>query len=390
MAQQRSYELTEAISALIAKQPFFAVYMLDMLAIQESDAVPTAGTDSCTIFVNPEWFGKLKLKERVFVLCHEVLHGIMQHPERSKLYADRGVGPDLKEWNHEKFNQAADYVINDALVDAKVGDMPIGGLINPQIKKGELVDDVYQMLPDPPPNPPGTQSGGGWDTHMQADPTKAPSKAAVQRALKSAEAAAKSRGNMPAGLQRIVDDFCEPQVRWQDHLRKTLVTSAGRDQMTWARPNRRRLAMAPHIYWPGRNGSMLSPVAVEVDTSGSIGDHELKTFMGELAGLLDECKPEKIYVMYVDSQRFGDIHEVTDTNDLREVARKSGGGGGTDMTVIFKEIEEQQLPVSTAIVFTDGYTPFGEDPGYPVIWCITSPDIKAPWGTSIHVDLKKQ
>lgn len=393
----RSYELTEAISVLIARQPFFAVYMLDMMSIVETDAVPTAATDSVTIFVNPKFFNPRPLKERVFIICHEILHGIMQHPERMRLYQDRGVGPDLKEWNMEKFNHAADYVINAALNECKVGEMPVGSLHHPKFGKNDLVDDVYQQIPDPPKQKGGGgagqggngSGGGNWDHHMPADPTKAPSKSAVQRALKSAEAAAKAQGNMPGGLQRIVDEFCEPQVRWQDHLRKTLVTSAGRDQLTWNKPNRRKLAVPPHVYWPGRNGSMLAPIGVEIDTSGSIGDNELRTFLGELAGLLTDCRPEKIYAMYVDAARFGDIHEITDANDLREVSRHAGGGGGTDMTVIFREIEKEQLPVASVIVFTDGYTPFGEDPGYEVIWCITTPNIKAPFGTTVHVDIKQ-
>lgn len=383
---QRSYELVEAISALIARQPFFAVYMLDMLEIVETDAIPTAATDSVHIFVNPEFFSKLSIKERIFVLCHEVLHGIMQHPERMKLYAGLGVGPDLKSWNQEKFNHAADYVINQALVDSKVGDMPIGGLINPQITAQELVDDVYQKIPDPPPQPPAGSGGGNWDHHMPAN-ANAPQKGQVQRALKSAEAAAKSQGNMPAGLQRVVDEFCEPQVTWQDHVKRTLVTTAGKDQMTWARPNRKRLAIAPHVYYPGRCGSALTPVAVEIDTSGSISQKEINTFLSELQGLLMECKPECVYVMYVDAQRYGDIHEISDVGELAAVAGKAGGGGGTDMTVIFREIEQNQLPVGTAIIFTDGYTPFGEDPGYPVIWCVTNPDIKAPFGTTVHVKI---
>jgi predicted metal-dependent peptidase len=390
---QKSPELVEAMSALIARQPFFAVYMLDMLEVVETDTVPTAGTDSVKIFINPTFFKEqlYNTKERMFVLCHEILHGILQHPERMRMYMERGQGPDGKEWNPQKFNYAADYVINDALIDAKIGSMPTsGGLHDKRYTKDDSVDEVYTRLPDEPGGKGGGRNGNGsgtFDTHMPAG-DKAPSKAAVQRALKSAEAAAKAQGNMPAGLQRIVDEFCEPQVRWQDILRKTIVAKAGKDTMTWNRPNRRKLAVAPHIYWPGRTGHMLHPMAVEIDTSGSIGDHELKTFMGELAGIVSDCSPEKLYVMYVDAAVHEEIHEVTDYSDLQNVARRAGGGGSTDMTVIFREVEDKQLAVGTAIIFTDGYTPFGEDPGYEVIWCITSKGITAPFGTSIHIDIR--
>jgi predicted metal-dependent peptidase len=376
---ERSYELTEAISALIAQQPFFAVYLLDMMRIEESECVPTAGTNGRTIYVNPKFFGKLATAERVFVLCHEVLHGIMQHPERGQLYKDRGVGPDLKEWSHARWNIATDYIINDTLVQGQVGKAPAMGLFNPNFGKDDLADEVYEKIPD--------QDENGWDTHMPPDPNNpAPSTAQVQRALKSAEAAAKAQGKMPSSLQRIVDDICEAQVTWQEYLRKTITTMAGKDQCTWARPNRRKLAVAPHIYWPGRAGSVTGPVAVEIDTSGSISDKELTVFMSELHGIFSDATPEKLYLMYVDAQRYGDIIEIDDVNQLLDARKKAGGGGGTDMTVIFKEIEQNQLPVQMAIIFTDGYTPFGEDPGYEVIWCITT-DTKAPFGTTINIKI---
>jgi lysozyme family protein len=56
------------------------------------------------------------------------------------------------------------------------------------------------------------------------------------------------------------------------------------------------------------------------------------------------------------------------------------------MTVVFREIEKRELPVEYVIVLTDGYTPFGEDPGIPTIWCITT-DVVAPWGETVHVKL---
>jgi predicted metal-dependent peptidase len=377
----RSYELTEALSALIAQQPFFAVYLLDMMRIEESECVPTAGTNGRTIYVNPKWYNKMGTQERVFVLCHEVLHGIMQHPERGQLYKDRGVGPDLKEWSHKRWNIAADYIINDTLVKGNVGKPPAEGLFNPNFGKDDLCDEVYEKIPE-------DDDDEGWDSHLPPDPNNpAPSQAQVQRALKSAEAAAKAQGKMPSSLQRIVDDICEPQVTWQEYLRKTIITMAGKDQCTWARPNRRKLAVAPHVYWPGRAGSVTGPIACEIDTSGSISDKELATFMSELHGIFSDAPPEKLYLMYVDAARHGDIIEIDDTNQLLEARKKAGGGGGTDMTVIFKEIEENQLPVDMAIIFTDGYTPFGEDPGYEVIWCITNDSIKAPFGTTINIKI---
>jgi predicted metal-dependent peptidase len=213
--------------------------------------------------------------------------------------------------------------------------------------------------------------------------------AEIQRAVRQAEAAQKAMGSMPAGLQRLIDAVCEPQVRWQDHIERTIQTIYGSDEASWARVNRRRLAVAPHVPWPGRIGNRAGNVAIEIDTSGSIGDKELELFMGEVRGVLEGVMPEKIYAMYVGAKLFNDeVIELDDVSELTSLAQKAGGGGGTDMTVVFREIEERQLDVQCIIILTDGYTGFGEDCGIPTIWCITSPDITAPWGETVHVVLK--
>lgn len=381
----RSYELTEAVATLIHKQPFFAVLLLDLLEIVETESVPTAGTDSKNLYVNPKWFKETckNVSERVFVLAHEVMHVITQHPTRGKFYRDLGFGPDLKPFNMTKANHAMDYIINDALIHDKVGLPPVGALINPQFDRTMIWDEVYEQLPDPPPDPPGSPNGSGWDEHMPADPNNAPSKAQVQRAVQSAAAAAKAQGNMPSSMQRFVDELCEPQVPWQEHLRKAVATAVGRDRQTWSRPNRRRLASPPHVYWPGVMGSQCGPVVSINDTSGSVSDKEQTAFFTELYSILMDLQPSPLYVMFVDAAVHG-IHELYDPAELLDLKSQVKGGGGTDMPVAFKEFEKLAHKPDTIIIFTDGETPFGEDTGIPTIWCVTG-DMTAPWGITVHV-----
>jgi len=381
----RSYELTEAIAALIHKQPFFAVLLMDLLEVVETDSVQTAGTDAKYLYVNPTWFKEKcrNVDERMFVLAHEVMHVITQHPTRLKYYQDLGVGPDLKLFSKKKANHAMDYIINDTLIHDRIGLPPIGVLINPQFDRTMIWDEVYEQLPDDPPDPPGGNGGDGWDEHKGADPSTAPSKAQVQRAVQSAAAAAKSQGNMPGSMQRFVDELCTPQVPWQEHLRKAIATMTGRDRQTWARPNRRRLAVAPHVYWPGMMGSQSGCLVCINDTSGSVSDKEQTAFFSELHSILSDIQPSPLYVMFVDAMVYA-THELYDTNDLLDLKSKVQGGGGTDMTVGFREFDKLQVKPETCIVFTDGETPFGTDTGVPTIWCITGEHV-APWGVTVHI-----
>lgn len=384
MATTRSPEVTEAISAVLVQQPFFACLLLDLLDIVETDAIPTAATNGRNVMINPKFFKKLDSAERVFVMCHEVTHVILQHPDRMRLYHEMGYGPDLVQFSSKRFNIAADYVINAYLNELRVGKQPLGTLLNGQFSSADLVDDVYLKIPE------DEDDEENWDTHMPADANNpTPDKATIQRAVAGAAAAAKSVGKLPGGLQRLVDEILEPQIKWTEHIRSAITTCVGTTEMTWNRPNRRRLAMAPHIYWPGRSGIQSGELALEIDTSGSIGEHELKTFLSEVHGILSDVMPRKIHVMYVDAALFNDeVIEIDDPNDVLDLGKKAGGGGGTDMTVVFREIEKRQLDVEYAIILTDGHTPFGEDTGLPTIWCITTEGIEAPWGITVHVDIK--
>lgn len=382
-SNMRSYPLSEALSRLIHAQPFFAVILMDLLEIVESeDVVPRAGTDGRHLYINPTWFGSLDLDERVFVLAHEVSHVIFEHVPRNKMYMDRGVGPDLKAWSPNRWNQATDYIINDWLAKSNVGRMPMGGLHHPNYGADDLADDVYLKVPDDPDG-----NANNWDQHMPPDPNAPPAaKSQVQRAVQSAANVAKQQGNAPAGMERLVDDICEPQVDWKERVKLALHRVAGKDASTWARPNRRRLAVYPHVYWPGTESYQVGTIAMFVDTSGSVSDNEMSHFFGEMAAILTELRPQLAMVGSCDTECHGP-DEILDVNELLEYKPK--GGGGTHMPAIFEKLEKEDIRPDACIILTDMYTDFGDAPGYPVIWVATS-DKVAPHGETIPITVGDQ
>lgn len=387
----RSPELIEAISATMVQQPFFAVLLCDLLTIKESDTVigaggrqnPTAYTNGLDIVINPAFFKKLSVKERVFVLAHEISHVILQHPQRIRAYHDMGFGPDLNKFSSKRFNIAADYVINAYLVELQVGAQPVGTLLNAQFSSKDLVDEVYLKIPE-------DEDEEGWDGHeMAEDVSKLPDKGQIQRAVAAAAATQKSlQGALPGAMQRLVDEILEPQVNWQQYLRSAVTACAGNNESTWCRPNRRRIAVAPYVYMPGRTGTRSEPASLEIDTSGSITDHVLKVFLSEAHGIMSDVQPEALYVGFVDSALFNDeIIEINDVNEVLDLRQKAGGGGGTDMTVMHQELVKRSIEVRYEIILTDGHCEFGEDTGVATIWCITTESITAPWGTTVHVKI---
>src|SRR5690606_23983989 len=108
-------KLAKARASLIIDHPFFASILLPM-PISEDKTIPTMATDGETIRYNPEWTDSLTLDETTFVLAHETLHCVFDHMGR------RG------ERTPNRWNQAADYIINELLIKDRIGSMPAGGL----------------------------------------------------------------------------------------------------------------------------------------------------------------------------------------------------------------------------------------------------------------------
>jgi predicted metal-dependent peptidase len=204
-------------------------------------------------------------------------------------------------------------------------------------------------------------------------------------AVARAAAVAKAQGKMPAGAQRMVDELLTPQVDWRDHIRLLMTGKIGARGETWKRPNRRRLALNPLAVLPGRKGYGCELVVVGVDTSGSIGNHELTVFLSEVGGILNDVKPRKILVIGCDS-KVSQVDELT-TLDEFEGLREKGikGGGGTDFRPVFDYITEHDLKPETMVYLTDLYGDFPhEAPAYPVVWAATTNE-NVPWGDVVRI-----
>jgi predicted metal-dependent peptidase len=377
-------KMTEVKTAMLLHVPFFASLLLDMMEIKVGKFVniwppgkETAATDGKTIYVDEDFLSSMPLPEAVFVICHEVGHAMWQHMGRGKKYHDAGF--EGKPFNARAWNYAGDYVINDMLVKSKIGKMPGMGLLNPQYNSEMLVDDVYREVMKNPPS-----DDGGFDTHILA-PDKA-NAAEWKRAAKSAANAAKAMGKLPENLERFVDKLLNPKVPWQEKLRHLVTKSAARDSTTWAKPNKRRL-INQGVVMPSYTGFQAGHVIVAVDTSGSIAEKELTAFMSELQNILDTAKPIRCTVLAIDA----DIHDVTELMDgdsLLDNMPPLKGGGGTSFIPAFEWVVKEDAQPATMVYFTDMYGAFPQEaPDYPVIWCSTTKNPKAPFGEVLEIDV---
>lgn len=98
-------EKIELARLKIFTKDMFLGYVLQHINIYLDEEISTAATNGKTIMFGKKFLKKLSLKETIFVLLHELMHILLEHPSRGKKYK-----------NQKKYNVAADIVVNDILV----------------------------------------------------------------------------------------------------------------------------------------------------------------------------------------------------------------------------------------------------------------------------------
>jgi predicted metal-dependent peptidase len=395
---------TETRSALLWSCPAFTHILFSMLnpskgelAAIFTDEVPIAATDGENLILNPTTFFKYTLAERVFIVAHEILHCIYNHCILSRPFNQSGKvkfadGSSLP-YDAQMMNVAMDLVINDALIKSGVGSFPKEGCHDTSIATADdsFLDAYKKVYKKKPENKGG---GGGFDVLLAPgagsgkDPGKAQqgrSQAEWDTAVAGAIATAKAQGKMPAALERLLGEVLDPVIPWQEHIRAFFARKVGNSAYNWRKPDKRMIQR--DIFTPARSGYGCGDVIVAVDTSGSIGQKEIDIFFGEVRGILEDVKPMKIHLVWCDAQ----VHRVDELDSGADLAGlKPVGGGGTDFRPVFDWAEQSNVRADAIVYFTDMMGTFPDHaPQTPVIWADIYGRIKAPFGETIAIPLRK-
>jgi predicted metal-dependent peptidase len=332
------------------------------------DDIPTARTDGKLIEYSPRFFMEECTPEvRVSLLLHETMHVAYMHMVRGNL-------PGI-DW--DKFNRAADYVINLQLRDRGFP-IPDTWLCEEKYR-GLSVEEVYKILPDDP------KSQHMKDLVPIGDPADLPGLTSeIQDILIRASMASKMAndkpGTIPGDIEIFLDKLLNPKLPWHRILQKYLQSFAKTDY-SFARPNRR---FFPKAYLPSMRSNCLMDIAIAIDTSGSVTDKDFLRFISEAHGILKMMKPNKITLIQFDTA-IKAVNEVRNVEELMAV--KFTGRGGTDITdvVEWTNVNKPQL----LLMFTDGYFRFpSEETKVPVIWLIHDhPKFTSRFGKVIHYDI---
>lgn len=365
----------------------------DQVAVFTPD-VPIAATDGAALLLNPETFFKYNLNKRVFICAHEIMHAILDHcGVMHKLARTKKVpypdGSSLP-YDGSLMNVATDLVINDVLIQSKVGEYDSAWLHDTKLATAQdSAIDAYRRVY----RQGNGGKGQGFDQHLAPgassgqDPHEAKRDAqAWATAVEAGMVAAKAQGKLPAAMELFFDKLLNPEVPWADKIAGFFARKVGSGSFDWRRADRRLVTR--DIYAPGRSGHGAGTVAVAVDTSGSIiGDPTLlRRFMGELAGILEDVRPKRLMVLWIDAAVHS-VDEVEEADDIRHLKPK--GGGGTDFRPAFDWLAKNDITPDALVYLTDGYGTFPQRaPEYPVLWgniTKTLPASHYPFGDVVDV-----
>jgi len=389
--------IQKARTSLILDHPFFGS-LLFRLKGRECRSIQTMATDGVSLFYNPEFVETLNAATLAGTLAHEVMHPALHHHVRRS-------GRDPKRWN-----VACDFAINPLLVDAGLS-LPDGVLIDNRFR-GMSAEQIYNLLEseseteqdsgnDGEDEDPGREkskdetSGGGDSNSLSAPvseggigqvldapapgeetPTIEGQARAWDVAVNQATTVARQAGKVPAGLNRTLEGASEASVDWLELLRRLWSDTTPADY-SWMRPNRRHVWAG--VYLPGVIREGVGEIAIAVDCSGSVNGRQLRLFEAEVRSILDGQRPERVHVLYFDSE----VQKVETYEAGQPVHLNPVGGGGTEFGPCFDWLDEHGIHPQTLVFLTDLYGSFPPSaPAYPVLWASTG-SRKAPFGQVI-------
>jgi len=408
----------------------------------------TMGVDNYgNMYYSEKWVKSLTERELEGVMCHEVMHCALEHMDRTGVrnHQIANIAQDMvvndivmscKEdsrysSDRKMFDLPKEGIIPDEKHTCRLGKPPKYICVVKDVNKKpyeEVYDEIYPKIPKikisisgmgqgdgkgqgqsgqggnqgkqgKGKSKPG--AGGGFDIHIRRPPKgKGKGKDGKKGKGKKgkggcgndwktiiAEAAtyAKQRGQLPAGMERRIDGLLESKINWQTLLWKFLTREIPYDY-TYSRPHKKSISAG--FYMPSVMRENIE-IMVAVDTSGSIGDDELKDFLSEIVAMARSFRNVRMTMLVCDAD-IQNVHTVENGNIERIMSLEMKGGGGTDHRPVFKWIRENKPMTRVLMCLTDGYTAFpAKIPNFSVIWVLSKnsvPETDIPFGHTVKIE----
>ena len=400
-AQARD-RLIQARVAMLIKHDFWGKMATRMRLINADAWCGTLATDGKNFYYNSEFVLSLgSIDKVIFGFAHEVLHCIYDHIPRtgdrdrklSNIAQDYVINADLV---HYGVGKAIDEV--DIIYDKKYFNWSFEAVYDELYEKADKIDidELFEQLLDDHleagPDGENDGDGGGEDgdvskrrprlTREQKEAIKDEIREAVLQAAQSSGA-----GNLPGGIQRIVNNLTNPKMDWRS-LINMKIPSLSKNDYSYQRFNKKY--MQSGIIVPGLNREEAIDVCIAVDTSGSISQKILEEQLSEVVGLMDMYEEFTIRIWQFDTGIYGYAEFTKDTaGDILSYEVK--GGGGTDFDANWKFMKQEGIEPQMFIMFTDGepWDSWGDEHYCDTLFIINNKynkEIVPPFGTYAYYE----
>lgn len=388
----------------IQKTNSFFAYLSLFLKFQEGKDLEERGAGAGVdiegnFYYNDRYFNTLNDNEVIGVVLHEILHLAFlhltrrgsRHPEVWNYSADIVVNQVIKD---NGFSLDKNCLISNSKNEFVLKDF--GKVIKDCNKKTaeEIYDELDKIIPKvnigisgkggKGKGGKGQQKGGSgsqyydedgkgytqedlekgrFDVHIEQTGGKKISdeeKRKLERKWKGriAEAVATSRmrGDIPAGIERLIGKLHESEVNWKELLKRFIQSFIPYD-CCYSRPSKKSVSAG--IYLPHYLKERIS-VVIGIDVSGSIGNVELRDFISEVVGMAKAYRSRIEMTLITHETGVNDIYKIENGNIAKIKQLKIRGGGGTSHIDIFKRIKKDIKDCKVAVFLTDGYSDIDE------------------------------
>ena len=361
-------KLDQAKTKLMLENPYFGtlVTSIDLRINQNIASFRPLGD---VLEYNDEYLEVLSINEVATVLANSAMHQALFH-------SNRGKDKVSSVWN-----LASDYAINDLLVENGFMLPPMANYASRfemlyaeqiyVILLGEL--DLQENDADPKDEQQTEQM------EEQDIPEELLAEEEYELLLEQLNIKLEQHGDLPKGIERFVESKKEPQISWRDELYRYVNAHAKSDYRMFP-PSKKHLYRG--IALPSIYGEELK-IVVAIDTSASIDDELLKTFLAELYEIMQVFTHYVIELIECDAT----IQNIQRLTPMEELAPSLKGGGGTNFTPVFDYVENMNEDFKFLIYFTDGKGAFPKyEPLIDTLW-VMSEVCDVPFGEVLELKL---
>jgi predicted metal-dependent peptidase len=346
--------------------------------------LPTIATDGKYFYYNRDFVAALHDRSEdqlLFGMAHEVLHCVYDHMGRLTRNWERPLKRDdfpITEAGFDEYieyqntmvrdsqlwNIANDYVVNNDLIEANIGErIDLVDILYDFKYRGMFSEEIYEELVQEAEENGNVRYLETFDTHLGEYGSPEPGengpvqmtdeeREQVRQDMQGAvEQAARQAGKMPGALGRVIDQILNPKLNWRELLAQQ-IQSVIKSDYTFNRCSRK--GMDSGIWLPAMDFDETIDITIAFDMSGSIGQQPANEMISETMAIMSQYTNFKITVMCFDTQvynvqTFGE-HDMDDFSEYEVV-----GGGGTDFDCVYNYMKEEGIEPKKLVMFTDGY-----------------------------------